>query len=358
MPVLGQVKTSLLALSTALDSDNFFSGLTQLRDGEGRLIFNVCRIGQICKKCSEAGIGWKCTHKNYKLPQWKSPKKNKKLRAFYGGLEHVFMREMQGEIASGTQGAYTPKLLARARALPPYVLQARPRALYWAIDPGGGGPGELGCTIAADMNGALVIVALASISLKGARSDLREKQAVLDLLAAVRAKPLLRDCEIVVMIEAVAFQLPAHICRYIENEPGVTVMHEAKGGKEGVPASNETFAIMKSDFEALLEQDLVRFAADGVCWRDPLEENPAERRTFEKEREKLLKQASNLRFEALKKAHDHDDQRFKLTGKRGSEADDLVISALMVTTWKRRFWASTQLAYEGAKQRIRARAGY
>lgn len=267
------------------------------------------------------------------------------------------MREVQGEIASGTQGAYTSNLLARAKALPPYVLQARPRALYWAIDPGGGGPGEMGITIAADINGMMLIVALASISLKGARSDLREKQAVLELLASVRAKPLLRDCEIVVMIEAVSFQLPAHICRYIEDEPNVTVMHEAKGGKEGVPASNETFSIMKSDFEALLEQDLVRFAADGVCWRDPLEENPAERRTFEKEREKLFKQASNLQFEALKKAHDHDDQRFKLTGK-GAGPDDLVISALMITTWKRRFWASTQLAYEGAKQRIRARGGY
>ena len=101
VPVAAQRKTSILAVSTALGmlliiliigvltnentligEDNFFSGLTQLRDLDtGELIFNVVRIGQICKKCRAGDASWLCTHKNYLLPAWKSSKKTARMKA-------------------------------------------------------------------------------------------------------------------------------------------------------------------------------------------------------------------------------------------------------------------------------------
>jgi hypothetical protein len=157
--VLAQRKTSILAVSTALDDENFFSGLTQLVDPDtGKLIFNVCRIGQICKTCAASETPTACTHKNYLLPAWKSTTKTKRMKAFYGaGQDHVYAREILGEIASGARGAYNAKLLARVRALPRYAMRAAPRALYFGIDPGGGGPGEMGCAVMADFDGTFVV---------------------------------------------------------------------------------------------------------------------------------------------------------------------------------------------------------
>src|SRR5271166_5074977 len=83
------------------------------------------------------------------------------------------------------------------------------------------------------------IVALASISLRGARSDLKERDAILTLLQRVRTRPYLRDAPVIVMCESAPGIAASHICRYLENEPNLCYMFESTGGKEGVPKSNE-----------------------------------------------------------------------------------------------------------------------
>ena len=76
------------------------------------------------------------------------------------GQEHIYAREILGEIASGARSAYAAKLLDRAKALQPYVFKAPPRALYFGVDPGGGGPGEMGIGVVADTGGMFVVSAL------------------------------------------------------------------------------------------------------------------------------------------------------------------------------------------------------
>ena len=177
---------------------------------------------------------------------------------------------------------------------------------------------------------------------------MRERAAVLDLLAALRARPLLRETPIVVVIECCMGIAASHLSRYFDDAPNVVVMFEGAGGREGVPKSLESTEIMKSQFEALMEQDLLRFADDAlaVSGRDV---------PFAQERERLFKQMANLRYEALDKAHEHDEQRYKLTGKSGSTADDLLIATLMCPYWMRQFWRSQNPLYDDMKQRVRAR---
>lgn len=198
-------------------------------------------------------------------------------------------------------------------------------------------------------HGAPQAVALASISLRGAKSDLREREALLSVLHKVRLKPMLRDCQVIMIIECCMGIAASHISRYVEGEPNVTVMFEGAGGKEGVPKSNESTEIMKSEFEALLEQNLFRFAPDLVTYGDT---------SSQRERDRFFAQLANLRYEALKRANPYDDQRYKITAKSGSTPDDLLVSVMMCPYWKRRFWSSPNPLYEPAKERIRARFGY
>jgi hypothetical protein len=176
----------------------------------------------------------------------------------------------------------------------------------------------------------------------------RERAAVLGLLDQLRARPLLRETPVVVIIECCMGIAASHISRYFDDAPNVVVMFEGAGGREGVPKSLESTEIMKSECEALMEQDALRFVDDatGVAFETP----------FGAERDRLFAQLSNLRYEALPKANPHDEQRYKLTGKSGATADDLLIATLMCPYWRRRFWASQNTLYEGVKETVRARA--
>jgi hypothetical protein len=158
LPLLQQKKTSLIAASTALGDRNYFSTLCKLKDpATGKLVFNVCQVSQICKDCRATETPQDCTHLNYKMPAWKSAKRTDKLRLLYAGNDHEFMREIKGEIANEAQGAYASGLIKRFMELPLFTLRQVPKALYWGIDPGGGGPGETGHALIVDFDGVFVV---------------------------------------------------------------------------------------------------------------------------------------------------------------------------------------------------------
>src|SRR5690606_10484230 len=133
--------------------------LTQLKDpASGELIFNVVRIGQICKDCAKTETPWTCEHKNYMLPPWKSSGKTARMKAFYGeGDEHKLARETYGLIASGTRAVFAKRLVDEFERRPLYHIAQVPRIIYCGIDPGGGGPGQLGITFICEVNGIFVV---------------------------------------------------------------------------------------------------------------------------------------------------------------------------------------------------------
>lgn len=263
------------------------------------------------------------------------------------GNEHMHLREILGEIADGGKGALPGALINRFASLPPYVVNYPAKALYMAIDPSGGGAGEMGLCVYVDYDAYFVIVCLASISIKGQRSDKKEKEAVLGMIARLRAKPHFREAPLIMMVEAAPSIAASHIYGHIVDEPNVCYMFESSGDREGCPKSNESTNLMKVEFEQLMEQDLIRFASDGITF-DP-------ERTFEQEKTKLIKQMRNLRYEKLKQTDQSADQKYKLTAKQGSEQDDLLVAALMVPMWKRKFWGSPKPRYSETKRRIRER---
>lgn len=183
------------------------------------------------------------------------------------------------------------------------------------------------------------------MSLKGERSAARERASVLALIERMRAVPLLRECPIVMMVEALPGIAAAHIYTYVQDQPNLVYMHERVGNAEGVPKNNDSTNDMKDEFETLMQQNNIRFANDVITYDIP----------FEKERDKLFTQIENMRYEALPRANDHDEQKFKVTAKIGGRSDDLLVALMMVPYWKRRFWRSKSPRYEEAKRRISER---
>lgn len=257
------------------------------------------------------------------------------------------MREILGEIAGNSKGALPAALITQFRELPPYKIKLSAKCLYMCIDPSGGGAGEMGVCVYADYAGYFVIVCLASVSIKGKRSNLKEKEAVLALIAKLRSNTFFSVCPLIMAVECAPSIAAAHIYTYVEAEPALCYMFEGAGGKEGVPKSNESTHIMKDEFEALMQENRVRFSADLVTFGE---------RTPDEEKRKLIKQMQNLRYEPIGKQNDPTEpQKYKITAKSGSDQDDLIVSVLMGPFWKRRFWSSKKPIYGETKRRIRER---
>lgn len=132
VPLMEVEGTATICISTPLDSFNFYSELTEIRDDKGKRIFNVRHI------------------KGQKVPSWKSEDARSRIQAIYGDRKTLRDREIYGEItAEGENMAFPHKQLQqffdKPPAIPPYLINDR--LIYVAIDPNGGasasdGPGS------------------------------------------------------------------------------------------------------------------------------------------------------------------------------------------------------------------------
>lgn len=140
-----QDKTSILAATTPQDNSTFHSHLINVRDPEtGKRIFNVVNLVEVCKSCLKSSKPWKCSHMSDRISGSKSEAARKQTMLFYRpGQKHVAMRELMGQQASDTSGLI-PDEWIKTFHNSTVDIKDRPRAIYLGIDPGGGGPGELG----------------------------------------------------------------------------------------------------------------------------------------------------------------------------------------------------------------------
>jgi hypothetical protein len=63
--------TALVAISTPLDSSNFYSNLVTMKDEEGRPVFDVLQAQSACSACIEQlDDPSKCPHVQLERPRW------------------------------------------------------------------------------------------------------------------------------------------------------------------------------------------------------------------------------------------------------------------------------------------------
>jgi hypothetical protein len=165
VPLLGLRDTALIAISTILDPSNFYTKLIDMRDPDGKALFDVQKFELVCAKCKASSTPWECTHMTDTLPPWLSGEKHHKIRNFLP--PELIGRETMGITMSDANKAFSPASIesftsAPAAQLPvvaehvcrrtlhqefidtKHILaeQAPGSAIYTAVDPSGGGASE------------------------------------------------------------------------------------------------------------------------------------------------------------------------------------------------------------------------
>ena len=86
IPLIEVKNTALIAISTPLDSSNFYSTLISMKDESGNKVFEVYEGRAACAKCVETlEDPSKCPHVQLERPAWKSKEKQKVVKALYAG---------------------------------------------------------------------------------------------------------------------------------------------------------------------------------------------------------------------------------------------------------------------------------
>ena len=107
-------------------------------------IFNVVNLIEVCKACKKTDKPWKCTHMADRISGSKSQASRDQTLLFYrDGQQAVALRELFGEQSKNTSGLLPEPWIERFLKSEIHIKDPV-RALYLAVDPGGGGPGELG----------------------------------------------------------------------------------------------------------------------------------------------------------------------------------------------------------------------
>lgn len=118
VPLLEMKRTTMIAISTPLDENNYFSTLVNLRDVDGSPFFYTYHIGLVCDACKKlptAQEQYKCKHMDHVLPPWKSAAKNERFKYLYQETNNAAMgmRENAGVIISGANTVFKREHIER-----------------------------------------------------------------------------------------------------------------------------------------------------------------------------------------------------------------------------------------------------
>jgi hypothetical protein len=270
IPLLGVSLTSLIAITTPADSDNYCNELMQLRTSEQEKVFSVYEARGMCQDCVDAGEV-QCPHVTLEIPPWKSKAKSKVTEALYGGDSTLMMRELGGAAADDTSAAFGRQMInalfakerwkipnslsdrpsASAAVGGSHCLQLPPRLLFVAVDPNGGGCNSKFAILtlapycrnnsSTAANGASAKVSFVMIGIENASVKDRNS-AWITLVGHIRAlrnrfKDVGVRATIVVAIENCMGMEADHLAFMLRDEPGVFCLKEGKDGRCGVPTT-------------------------------------------------------------------------------------------------------------------------
>ena len=141
IPLIEVKNTALIAISTPLDSSNYYSTLVNMKDDRGENVFEVLQARAACALCIETlEDPSKCPHVQLERPEWKSKEKQQIVKALYQGNSQVMMRESLGVVTEGKDGVFLKNCIKHLFGRPTEVLEPSAQQVYIAVDPSGGGP--------------------------------------------------------------------------------------------------------------------------------------------------------------------------------------------------------------------------
>jgi hypothetical protein len=132
-PLMGVDNTAVLAISTPEDEQGYYSELLNMG------IFREIYLGKACNACTEAGVS--CTHRQLRLPPWKSLERQNRLEKIMKDKSLVD-RELKGIINSDKQYLFKKPWIRAFMTRPVYQFQYTCQVIHCAVDPAGGAKGS------------------------------------------------------------------------------------------------------------------------------------------------------------------------------------------------------------------------
>ena len=158
IPLIEVKNTALVAISTPLDSSNFYSVLVNMKDENENRVFEVLEARAACQACIETlEDPSKCPHVQLERPTWKSKEKQKVVKALYAGNEQTMLRESLGVVTEGSNGIFIRKQVNRLFETSRSSMPLDTEHIYVAIDPSGGGPSHFAICSAIRNKGTLQV---------------------------------------------------------------------------------------------------------------------------------------------------------------------------------------------------------
>lgn len=165
IPLLEVKNTALIAISTPLDSSNFYSNLVHMKDEFGNNVFEVLEARSACPICIETlKDPSKCPHVNLERPTWKSKDKQQVVKALYGGNKQMLLRESMGVVTEGDNGIFDKYQVRELFSKERSNLSVNVKHVFVAIDPTGGGPSKFAIVSVIRENGSLQVLLASCMS--------------------------------------------------------------------------------------------------------------------------------------------------------------------------------------------------
>lgn len=150
VPLMEVEGTATICISTPLGQFNFYSELTEVRDENGRRVFNVLHIP------------------GTRPPPWKTQSSRSRIKAIYGQRSTLYKREIMGQVTDDAENAaFDPAQLRRFFDKPPLSAPypVNDNRVYIAFDPNGGasasdGPGSETAIVSFVVSSGRVVVSV------------------------------------------------------------------------------------------------------------------------------------------------------------------------------------------------------
>lgn len=160
VPLLGVNGTAIVAISTPLGEDNWYTSLIQKKTEDGERLFNVVQYSLVCDECRKKDLATECQHKIELLPPWKSESRQRLVKFLLSDSSDLYLTEAMGEISSSKSRCFSEDLVD-AWVLHPQTAPSQPGSfgtVFIAVDPTSGIRSELAIvTLYMDTSRRLVV---------------------------------------------------------------------------------------------------------------------------------------------------------------------------------------------------------
>ena len=360
-PIVQRKSTSLLAISTRVGDENYYSKMLDMKDASGKPLFTVFNFFGACEECIAAEKAVDCTHQRHLIPHWiAGAKRDTIVEAMKQlGYENAANEEMLGVSNRASNSAFSLKdmvsLFDRTKEqFSVASMKQHPSHVFVSMDPSGGGGSKFAlCSGFFDATNTFIVCGLEAVPAKRemhfsvfARRHVKElerifpnSQIVLIVEANLRfaAQNIIAD-----LMEATKFTKTVSVMTREGMETTNVAMHD--GNDTNLFTHHKLKVDMYDKLKIWLKLDKVRFAkefqstynsncqlsATGcVVYPTSMQQKREIKTTLRKQLESYQKVTKEPSEAALGFAR----TKVSFTGKVNGMQDDLCLALQLVVYW-------------------------